>query len=498
MTSQKSLEADSTLEGKDQENIDTQELPKDEDVDTKDLQPETTESHLQPKVAGDINKQQQTLHPFVHWAQSHTHISLRVDLAQVENIDASIGEDGASLSFSAQGKGAHGLKEYRFTLDFHSKVEEKFDCHAIGQYVLILITKANQQVNWPRLTKQSTKLPWLRIDFDRYESNSSDENIEDNSEDNYGDDDEDDDNLGGKKSEDEFNRWLNEDKTQESSNSEENISNSWAKSLDKIFKNSSNNFDIFNPFNKKALTKSKSSSMKYDYRKETPTMDTSKNTAKHALDYKKTYLFLYNLVMYIVFLKVWLVLAIKVISGTIDDDIVQGAAFIVKILTYTQLMETIHPMLGLVPGGPLMPFTQAFGRLLVNHFLSEPTIRVDSAPYAHYLLLVWSSIEIFRYSFYALRVFKVNIYPLTWCRYSLFLPLYPMGGFCESMVLLSTIKYYEKTGQYSLSLPNSANISFSLPIMLRIYIFLLLGPTIYHLMKYMWRQRGKQLKEKVA
>lgn len=452
-----------------------------------------------PSSAESIGNQLQLqdrrkLHPFVHWAQTPTHISLRVDLSQVENIDTIISEEGTSLQFSAQGKGAHGLQNYYFFLDFFSQVNKKFECHPIGQYVLILIKKEYQQTNWPRLTKQSLKLPWLRIDFDRYEGESSDENFEDNSEDNYADDDVENDKsaIGRKNKEKSLNELY-----QKQTGDPKVISNSWSKSLDNIFKNNTKNFDIFNPFNKRTSYKSKSSNMKQDHRKEATTASKGKNTAKHSLSFRNTYLFLYNLCMFVIFLKVVMVLCIKVLTNTIDDDYVQGAAFIIKMLTFAQLLETVHPMLGLVPGGPLMPFTQVVGRLLVNYFLSESSIRIDAAPYAHYLFLVWSSIEIFRYSFYALRVFRIEVYALTWCRYTLFLPLYPMGGLCESMVLFATIRYYERTRQFSLDLPNSANISLSLPIMLRIYIFVFLGPTIYSLMKYMWKQRCKQLKEKV-
>lgn len=225
-------------------------------------------------------------------------------------------------------------------------------------------------------------------------------------------------------------------------------------------------------------------------------MDIGKNTVKHASDYKKTYLFLYNLLMFVMFLMVHIILTIKLIKGSVDDDSVQGAAFIIKLLTYTQLLESIHPMLGLVPGGPFMPFLQVIGRLLVNHFLTNPDIRLDSAPYAHYLFIVWASIEIFRYSFYALRVFNVDVYPITWARYTLFMPLYPMGGFCESQIVLATIKHYETSGAYSISLPNAANFSFNLASFLRFYVYALLGPSIFYLMKYMSSQRCKQLKAK--
>lgn len=236
--------------------------------------------------------------------------------------------------------------------------------------------------------------------------------------------------------------------------------------------------------------------MKHDHRKDA-TASVARNSARNSMDWQKTYLFIYNVILFIVFLKVNLILIIKGLSGTVDDDSIKGSALIIRILTYIQFLESLHPMLGLVPGGPLMPFMQTLGRLVVNSYLSEDTIRIGSAPFAQYLFVVWTSIEIFRYSFYALRVFKIDAYPITWCRYTLFLPLYPMGGFCESMVILSAIKYYEKTGAYSVELPNAANFSFHLPTFLRIYIFFILGPSIYSLMKHMWRQRCKQLKEKV-
>lgn len=239
--------------------------------------------------------------------------------------------------------------------------------------------------------------------------------------------------------------------------------------------------------------------MKIDQRRDqSNSMDVGKNTVKHASNNKKTYLFLYNLTMFVMFLMVNLILLIKGLAGPLDDDSVRGAAFIVKILTYTQLLETIHPILGLVPGGPFMPFFQVIGRLFVNFFLADPTIRIDSAPYAHYLFIVWSSIEIFRYSYYALRVFNVEIYAITWCRYTLFIPLYPMGGFSEAQIVLATAKLYEKTGAYSISLPNASNFSFNLPVFLRVYAIFLLAPSIMYLMRYMWSQRCKQLKPKLA
>lgn len=182
--------------------------------------------------------------------------------------------------------------------------------------------------------------------------------------------------------------------------------------------------DIFNPF------KRNRASMKFDYRREA-CEPRSRNTVRQAHDCRKTYLFVYNLMMFIGFLFVFLVLIIKAISRTLADDTIEAACSIIKLLTFIQYLEFFHSIFGLVPGGAFMSFAQVTGRLIVILFLGQSDIRINSEPFAFYLISVWSAIEIVRYPFYALRVFSVNIEPLTWLRYSLFLPLYPLGGFCE-------------------------------------------------------------------
>lgn len=428
--------------------------------------------------------------PKIRWTQSETRISFKIYLVDIHDFEVDI--DQNCLEFSAK---VSKHSEYQFSLDLYSDLTQHHRFCKLKRYSLLEVEKSSDRTYWPRLTAQPTKYSWLEEQTD---DNNSDPN----------DTCTDDDLLDGEQRLEELGRQLKEANLSQGSKHQEDSTATKQKNklrkkptnLDncehRLRHKDTNNIDIFNPFNKPPDKRYRN--MKYDYRRETSAVDNSKNSSRSALDMKKTYLFCYNLAMFVVFLMAHLVLLIKIVSGTIDDDSVKGVANIIKWLTITQLLESVHPMLGLVPGGPFMPFLQVIGRLVVNHFLTTPEIRIGAAPYAHYLFVVWSCIEIFRYSFYALRVFKVDIYPLTWCRYSLFAPLYPMGGFCESMVILSTIRHIEKTGAYSISLPNAANISFHMPTFLKIYIFLLLGPSIFYLMKYMCAQRRKQLKDKVA
>ena len=111
-------------------------------------------------------------------------------------------------------------------------------------------------------------------------------------------------------------------------------------------------------------------------------------------------------------------------------------------------------------------------------------------------MLAWSSIEVFRYPFYALRVFKVDIYPITWARYTLFYPLYPLGGFSEAMVLLTASNEFAKTKRFSYALPNRFNIAFDMTVVIKLYSCVVLHAMIIYLMRYMAQQRYKQLKRK--
>lgn len=213
---------------------------------------------------------------------------------------------------------------------------------------------------------------------------------------------------------------------------------------------------------------------------------------------RRVYLILYNTVLFIAFLICNVSLFRRSLTGTLDKNNLADTAHVIKLLTYTQLLEVVHPLFDLVPGGSILPLMQVTGRMVANGFMADPEISENSAPFVKYTLMVWSTIELFRYSFYALRLIGIDIYPITWCRYTLFLPLYPMGGFCESQVLLEAAKHLDRTGAMSLNLPNPANFSFHTPSVLRLHTYVLLGPAVLHLMRHMWSQRKKQLKTKTA
>lgn len=104
----------------------------------------------------------------------------------------------------------------------------------------------------------------------------------------------------------------------------------------------------------------------------------------------------------------------------------------------------------------------------------------------------------FRYPYYISQLYKKEIYILTWLRYTMWIPLYPLGIICESIVILRNIPYFEETQKFTISMPNEWNFAFHLPTFLRVYLLFLTFPGMFFVMKHMQRLRAVKLKSKVV
>lgn len=82
----------------------------------------------------------------------------------------------------------------------------------------------------------------------------------------------------------------------------------------------------------------------------------------------------------------------------------------------------------------------------------------------------------FRYPYYISQLYKQDIYALTWLRYTIWIPLYPLGVLCEGVVVLRNIPFFEETKRLSVSLPNEWNFAFHMPTFLKLYLALLCFP----------------------
>lgn len=102
----------------------------------------------------------------------------------------------------------------------------------------------------------------------------------------------------------------------------------------------------------------------------------------------------------------------------------------------------------------------------------------------------------FRYPYYITQLHKRENGFLTWLRYTLWIPLYPLGFVLEGVLVLRGILYFEETQTFSVALPNALNFTFHFPTFLRIYLLLFAIPIMYTLISQMYKARQKKLKTK--
>ncbi|XP_054159235.1 very-long-chain (3R)-3-hydroxyacyl-CoA dehydratase 3-like [Oppia nitens] len=378
----------------------------------------------------DPSSNDKSLSPFVYWGQSSDKITLRVDLKNVKS--PTIDLKHTSLEFQGSGIGAKGFNEYSFNIDFFAEVNPSDSFYKLNDRHIEFVIKKKDNLLWPRLLASVVRPQWIKVDFDRIQPEEES-------------DAEDDGSLMGHE-------------------------------LDELIPNQQNSYRNFGQKDFGRRKKSMNKGFKVE-------------------DFKKSYLFLYNLLQFVGFLYVFLIIAIRFCKDGIHsfEYTYQLVGKAIKFLHLMQILEVIHPLMGYTVGSPVMPFIQLSGRALIIFIMigSEPKIQTN--PWVSYLFISYSAIEILRYLYYMLHVFKVNIWFITWMRYTAWVVNYPLGFVCEGVILFENIALFEESRRFAIELPNMLNFSFNFPTIIRIYLLIGFFPVLYFMMSHMYRQRVKVL-----
>lgn len=211
--------------------------------------------------------------------------------------------------------------------------------------------------------------------------------------------------------------------------------------------------------------------------------------------FKKVYLAFYNLFQFVGFTYILVVMGIRYSRDTHESmagtyEAVGNALKFVQLLQY---LEVMHPIFRYTKGSALMPFLQVTGRNFVLFIMIDSEPRMMTKPVVFYLFIIWSTIEIFRYPFYLSQLMKFEIGILTWFRYTIWIPLYPLGGLCEGIIILRNIPYFTETQKFTLALPNKWNFAFHMPTFMYLYLIFLLLPGLYFVMTHLQKTRAKKL-----
>ncbi|XP_020252582.1 very-long-chain (3R)-3-hydroxyacyl-CoA dehydratase 2 [Asparagus officinalis] len=127
----------------------------------------------------------------------------------------------------------------------------------------------------------------------------------------------------------------------------------------------------------------------------------------------------------------WSLALCKIVGNLITTSSIDGtyasAGDLICILQTISFLEVMHAAIGLVPSGVLLALMQWGGR---THFLLaivRQIVEVQELPSVFITFMSWSISEVVRYSHYATSCIGICPSWLTYFRYTLFIPLYPIG-----------------------------------------------------------------------
>ncbi|KAF4108860.1 very-long-chain (3R)-3-hydroxyacyl-CoA dehydratase 2 [Onychostoma macrolepis] len=231
-----------------------------------------------------------------------------------------------------------------------------------------------------------------------------------------------------------------------------------------------------------------------------PAMGTSKTAHSDSSNKKKkgpgtlatAYLVIYNVVM----TAGWLVIAVGLVRAYLARGSYHGLYYsIEKPLKFFQtgaLLEILHCAVGIVPSSVVLTGFQVMSRVFLTWAVTHSVREVQSEDSVLLFVVAWTVTEIIRYSFYTFSLLNHLPYLIKWARYTFFIVLYPMGVAGELLTIYAALPYVQKTGLYSITLPNKYNFSFDYHTFLILVMvsYIPLFPQLYF---HMMRQRKKVL-----
>jgi len=212
----------------------------------------------------------------------------------------------------------------------------------------------------------------------------------------------------------------------------------------------------------------------------------------------KAYLLCYNLISLIAWCVIFVQGSRYLFQHGTHKGMYEQTSFLLKLTQTFQILEIFHAALGMVRSSVFANVNQILGRNFVMWLYLDTIVMSDGSTSSDtlgypFLLFGWSVSEVVRYLFYVVNLLDVDCFCLTWCRYTFFTFLYPIGGGGEITVIRASLPLLDKDGRrYSLKLPNHLNLSFNF------YYFTLLVlcmavPSIMWSYRRMLRQRAKVL-----
>lgn len=212
---------------------------------------------------------------------------------------------------------------------------------------------------------------------------------------------------------------------------------------------------------------------------------------------KRGYLFMYNLVQFLGFSWIFVNMTVRLFILGQDSfyDTFHTAADMMYFCQMMAVLEVVNPLLGLVKTGFFPAMIQVAGRNVILFVIFGCLEEMQNKPVVFFVFYLWSTIEIFRYPFYMLACLGSEWKLLTWLRYSLWIPLYPLGVIAEAVAVIQSLPVFDESRLFSLPLPAVLGGSLSFSYTLQIFLVLMfLGLFINY--RHLYKQRRRRYRSR--
>ncbi|XP_068168927.1 very-long-chain (3R)-3-hydroxyacyl-CoA dehydratase isoform X2 [Antennarius striatus] len=216
---------------------------------------------------------------------------------------------------------------------------------------------------------------------------------------------------------------------------------------------------------------------------------------------KNGFLFVYNLVQFLGFSWIFANLTVRLfILG--QDSLYNTFHTISDVMFFCQILaavEVLNAAFGVVRTAVIPTLIQVVGRNFILFIIFGSLEEIHNQPVVFFVFYLWSAIEIFRYPFYMLGCFNTEWKILTWLRYTVWIPLYPLGVIAEAVAVIQSISIFDKTKLFSIPLPKAFGPAVSFSYFLYVYLILMCLGLFFNLNHlYMQRKRRFGTKKRKA
>ncbi|CAK6950974.1 very-long-chain (3R)-3-hydroxyacyl-CoA dehydratase [Scomber scombrus] len=223
----------------------------------------------------------------------------------------------------------------------------------------------------------------------------------------------------------------------------------------------------------------------------------SRHTEDQFVSLKTGFLFMYNLVQFLGFSWIFVNMTVRLfIFG--QDSLYDTFHTISDVMFFCQILATVEVLnaaFGVVNTGVFPTLIQVVGRNFILFIIFGSLEEMHNRPVVFFVFYLWSAIEIFRYPFYMLGCFNTEWKTLTWLRYTIWIPLYPLGVLAEAVAVIQSIPIFDENKLFTIRLPKAIGTSVSFSYVLCVYLVLMILGLFINF-RHLYKQRKRRFRTK--